>query len=280
MTTLLSHEPDAIVYLGLLCLLALSVSALGFFRVVWFVSLGYAFSMVLLAIVTPILLRDGLDLLSGLHCALLLLYGLRLGVFLLRREQKASYQKLQKEKDEARGAQIRGGVKVLIWLSVALLYVLMFCPALYCLLARHADVSRSFLVSEAPGVAMMALGLGIESLADHQKSTYKARSPDRFCDIGLFRFARCPNYFGEIVFWVGQWVAGISAYTRPSFWVTSSLGLLGIVLVMLGSARRLELEQHERYGENPEYQSYIRAVPILFPFVPIYSLRNWKIYLG
>ena len=49
---------------------------------------------------------------------------------------------------------------------------------------------------------------------------------------------------------------------------------------MLGSARRLELKQAERYGSDPAYQAYVRTVPILIPLLPLYSLRQLKIYLG
>lgn len=267
-------------HLGLLFVIALVVSSLGFFRVAWFVSLGYAFSIAIMAVVVPILFRDVLDVGSALHNIGLLLYGLRLGSFLVKRERNAGYQRRQKEKDEKRGAHITGTLKLAIWTSVSLLYVLMFCPALYALLARRAAPASGILPSEIPGLALMAAGLGLEALADHQKSAFKQESPDRFCDVGLFRFARCPNYFGEVVFWVGQWIAGISAYGQLVHWATSLLGLAGIVLVMLGSTRRLELEQDERYGADPAYQKYTRTVPVLFPFVPIHSFRNLKVYLG
>ena len=42
----------------------------------------------------------------------------------------------------------------------------------------------------------------------------------------------------------------------------------------------MELKQGERYGRDPAYQAYIAKVPILFPFLPIYSFRNAKVYLG
>jgi protein-S-isoprenylcysteine O-methyltransferase Ste14 len=45
-------------------------------------------------------------------------------------------------------------------------------------------------------------------------------------------------------------------------------------MIMLSSARRLEAAQGERYGALPEYQEYIRTVPVLFPWVPLYTLRR------
>ncbi|MBK9258407.1 MAG: DUF1295 domain-containing protein [Polyangiaceae bacterium] len=266
-------------YLGLHFAISLVVSAAGFYRIYYFVSLGYAFSIALMALVTPWLFRSTLDLWTALQCTGLLAYGMRLGSFLIRRERSPAYQKEMVEVIK-RGEHIKGFVKLMIWLSVALLYVLMFSPALFALL-HHRDVPGSSpLVSQFSGLFIMACGLFIESWADHQKSAYKAQRPDRFCDVGLYRVVRCPNYLGEVIFWVGAWTAGISAYTHVLHWGMSLTGLVCIVLVMLGSTRRLEMKQDERYGSNPEYQRYTRSVPVLFPFVPVYSFKNLKVYLG
>ena len=48
---------------------------------------------------------------------------------------------------------------------------------------------------------------------------------------------------------------------------------------MIGSTKRLEKSQGERYGALSEYQEYIRRVPVLFPFVPVYTLQNVRVYL-
>jgi hypothetical protein len=52
------------------------------------------------------------------------------------------------------------------------------------------------------------------------------------------------------------------------------IGLSLITLIMMGSTKRLENEQGKRYGDQPEYQAYIRSVPVLFPLIPIYSLKK------
>ncbi|SIR59040.1 MULTISPECIES: hypothetical protein [Acidiphilium] len=45
---------------------------------------------------------------------------------------------------------------------------------------------------------------------------------------------------------------------------------------MLGASRRLELKQSSRYGAGSAYQGYARTTPILFPFLPLYSMRLRK----
>lgn len=43
---------------------------------------------------------------------------------------------------------------------------------------------------------------------------------------------------------------------------------------MFSGARRLELRQNKSYGADPEYQAYAKSVPILLPFVLLYSVAK------
>jgi len=45
---------------------------------------------------------------------------------------------------------------------------------------------------------------------------------------------------------------------------------------MFSGARRLEVRQNKNYGADPEYQVYVRSVPILLPFIPLYSVEKYK----
>jgi len=273
-----SHEliglPWQYLVVGLaLCLI---LSALGFKRVAYFVSLGYAASIAAQAIVFSLLYRDTLSGFALLQSALLLAYGLRLGTFLTLRGQAPSFQNQQAE-NTARSAQAGGLMKLGIWVSVSVLYVLMFLPALLAMSAQ----SRGLVLASLPmGVALMVVGLGLEATADWQKSRFKKLYPARFCDVGLYRVVRFPNYFAEMLFWLGVGISAISAYRGLSYWVLGTLGFLCIELVMLGSSRRLELKQSQRYGSDAAFAAYARKVPILFPILPIYSLQDLKVSLG
>ena len=54
------------------------------------------------------------------------------------------------------------------------------------------------------------------------------------------------------------------------------LGYVGIVFVMFSGARRLEIRQNKNYGDDPEYQAYVKCTPIMIPFVPLYSVEKYK----
>ena len=50
--------------------------------------------------------------------------------------------------------------------------------------------------------------------------------------------------------------------------------------VFTGGARRLELRQNKNYGDDPDYQHYVKTVPILLPFIPLYSVAKYKWLVG
>lgn len=256
--------------------ITLTVSALGFRRTDFFVSLGYGFSIALLSIVFLFGYLGSLDVWTLVQAALLFGYGARLSSHLIARERQPSFAH-ELEASKARSRHIKGWLKIVIWVSVAALYVTMYAPALINLSA-HAD--NQHLPSLGLGIAIAAIGLAIETLADWQKTQFKKAKSQSFCDVGLFSAVRCPNYFGEMVFWLGIFISGLSAYASLLDWAIALIGLVCIQLIMLGSARRLELKQGDRYGADPAYQDYVHNTPILFPFVPLRSLKNLKVYLG
>ena len=73
-----------------------------------------------------------------------------------------------------------------------------------------------------------------------------------------------------------HWGSYAYTYARPLQWVLALLDFAMIVWIMFSGARRLELRQDKNYGADPEYQKYVRTVPILIPFVPLYSVKKYK----
>ena len=122
----------------------------------------------------------------------------------------------------------------------------------------------------------MAFGIIFESIADIQKNAAKKINPKRFVDTGLYRIVRCPNYLGEMIFWTGVLISGIGAVQGAGQWAVVLTGYIGIIFVMFSGARRLEIRQDKNYGSDPEYQKYVTTVPILLPFIPLYSVKKHK----
>lgn len=162
---------------------------------------------------------------------------------------------------------------------MSLLYVAIFSPALFALSDGPGAAAAWGPWVQAMGLALMAGGVMLEAVADQQKSAAKAKAPGQFVRSGAYSWVRCPNYLGEITFWVGNFVMGIPFYTSALRWALALVGLACIVLIMMGSTKRLERSQDERYGALAEYQQYVTTTPVLFPFVPVYTLKDVRVYL-
>lgn len=87
---------------------------------------------------------------------------------------------------------------------------------------------------------------------------------------GVFKFFRHPNYTGEIIGWTASFFASIvSLLVSFPEWnkeimmsllgpvLTSTLGWVGILFVLLGATGSLEAKQKEKYGEQKEYKEWV-----------------------
>ena len=259
------------VTIWLLFLAALIISAIGFKNYVWFISLGYGFSIAGEGILMPVLFRNSLDLGTVLCCAAFVVYGCRLGGYLAYREFKSTTYNKNMKGEIKEGSTVPFGVKIAIWVTCALLYVLQVLPVFYRLNNGNGSSAWTY-----AGFVIMVCGIALESAADMQKNRAKKENSRRFVDTGLYRIVRCPNYLGEMIFWTGVVVSGISGLTGAGQWGLALTGYAGIIYVMFSGARRLEIRQNKNYGKDPEYQKYVKTVPILLPFVPLYSVEKYK----
>lgn len=271
----------------ILMLIALMVSSVGFYKYVYFISLGYGFSIAAMGVALFVMYREVIGWGTLAMCVLFLIYGCRLGGYLLIREIKSASYRSTMKKEIKDGSSMKFIAKVSIWVSCAFLYVLQVSPLLFRLmnaeklLANNTEalVGGTDIVTIV-GAIIMALGIILESAADFQKSRAKKKNPSRFCDTGLYKIVRCPNYLGEVLFWTGVFVSGINIYANAWQWIAAAIGYICIVYIMFGGARRLELRQNRNYGDDPEYQAYVKKTPILIPLIPLYSVAKHKWLVG
>lgn len=258
-------------YIWLLLITALVVSSIGFKNYVWFISLGYGFSIAAQGILMLLLYRQGLSAGTVICCVLFIVYGCRLGGYLAAREFGGGTYMKNMKGEVKDGKMVPFGAKAAIWVTCAALYVFQVLPVFYRLSNGSGSNAWTYI-----GAGIMLLGIALESAADMQKSRAKKINPRRFVDTGLYRIVRYPNYLGELIFWTGVLISGIGALSGPGQWIMALVGYFGIVYVMFSGARRLELRQNRNYGEDPVYQQYVKTVPILIPFVPLYSVEKYK----
>ena len=250
---------------------ALVFSAIGFKKYVWFISIGYGLAVAAIGVALLIVCREQLSAGTTCACVLLIVYGLRLGGYLAFRELRSSSYNSKMKTEIKSGDDMSVVAKLGIWISASLLYVCETSPVIFRFV--NGSGTDTLLII---GLFISVIGLIVETAADLQKNAAKKANPGRFVDTGLFRIVRCPNYFGEMLFWTGVFVGGITIYAGPLQWIAALLGYLGIIYVMFGGARRLEIRQNKSYGNDPEYQHYVASTPIMIPLVPIYSVEKHK----
>ena len=256
---------------AVLLIVSLIVSAIGFKKYVWFISIGYGFSIAAIGLVLLCLYSGRLDAGLVVLCVLFILYGCRLGGYLAYREiRSSSYnKKMQTEIKDGKGMPF--AAKCGIWISAALLYACETAPVGFRI--ENGVGTNGWAVA---GAVIMVIGLAIETAADLQKNAAKKINPKRFVDTGLYKIVRCPNYFGEMTFWTGVFISGIGSNTGVWQWIAAVAGYVGIIYVMFGGARRLEMRQNRTYGDDPEYQAYVKRTPIMIPLIPLYSVEKYK----
>lgn len=263
--------------LGILYCVCAVMCAVGFYKFVYFLSIGYGFAVAggAIAIFVMYLLQPTATplFIVILQLALFILYGARLSGFLLARELKnASYRKTDVAKstlDKKHEKKMPFFVLFTIWIFVSALYVAQVSPMLFRVINNSTDTILPII-----GIIISICGIILEAAADKQKSAQKKIRPNMVATQGLYKIVRCPNYLGEIIFWTGVFVSGITTYATAGQWITAIVAYIAIVYIMFNGAQRLERRQMKRYGDNKEYNTYANITPIIIPLVPLYHLNK------
>jgi steroid 5-alpha reductase family enzyme len=131
------------------------------------------------------------------------------------------------------------------------------------LLPTYPALTRSGLgLLDIAAALVTALAVAIETVADHQLRRY-LRSPHDVggvLDSGLWALCRHPNYLGEILFWWGLFLFGMSA--NPG-WAWTVIGPLSITLLfVLVSVPWMDRRMLSRH---PAWAAHMKKVPALLP---------------
>lgn len=205
-----------------------------------------------------LLLAPEADARAILLAALVIAWAARLGTFLFRRVRRAGSDD---RFDEIKPSAARF---LLVW-TVQGLWVTFTAMAAW--VGITAAERAPLDVWAGVGVALWLLGFGVEVAADVQKSRFRAdpANAGRFVTSGLWGRSRHPNYFGEILLWVA--VAVVAAPVLQGWqWVAlASPVFVTVLLTRVSGIPLLEQKAQARWGDDPEYQEYVRTTPVLVP---------------
>lgn len=111
------------------------------------------------------------------------------------------------------------------------------------------------------GVFVWFVGFVYESTADRQFRHFlnKRQAKNEIMNQGLWNYSRHPNYFGEIIQWIGLFIANIGL----EHWY---IGIISPVLItfLLKYISGVPLAE-KSLMQNPKYRQYASKTPPIFP---------------
>lgn len=211
--------------------------------------------------VLALLLGNNGEVTSLLMALLIFVWAGRLGSFLFRR--------ITRDGQDRRFNKIRSNpIRLFETWTLQGLWVSLTAIAAWTAITS-TDGAR-FGALTAIGLAVWVIGFAVEVKADTEKSAF-AENPankGRFISTGIWSWSRHPNYFGEITLWIGMALIAIPAFDGREFVGLISPLFVTVLLTKISGLPALERRGHKRWGDEPEYQTYVAEVPILIPRPP------------
>jgi len=218
-------------------------------------SLTYLMLVVVALVLGP---RDPRALLVG---ALVLAWALRLGTFLFRR--------IQEDGGDGRFDDLKPdfGRFLMTWTLQGLwVFLTLACG----LVAMTTSEPRALGVPAVLGTALWVLGWGLEVTADQQKRAFRrdAANEGRFITTGLWAWSQHPNYFGEILLWVGVALIAVPVLQGGQYATLISPVFVFVLLTRVSGIPLLRARAKKQWGADPAYQAYRARTPVLVPRPP------------
>ena len=98
------------------------------------------------------------------------------------------------------------------------------------------------------------LAVLLELVADEQMRAFSSKRTGRSCDVGLWAYSRHPNYLGEILFWVAQYIFALGADAKAYWWTFVGPVVIATSMI-LASIPLMEKRQLARRADYAEYQA-------------------------
>ncbi len=236
--------------------LSLALRDAGIVDIFW--GLGFA----VIALVTWTL-NPGYGARAALIAGLTMLWGVRLGLYLLIRwrgepHEDRRYAAMRAKRGPAfwwQSLYVVFGLQALVMLAVSL-------PVQFGIMAQ---APAHLTVFDLLGVLMVMAGLTFESVGDAQLMSFKAdpANKGKVMDRGLWAWTRHPNYFGDALVWWGLFMIAFSA---PSLWWTA-LGPALMTWFLVNVSGKALLERGLRKS-RPGYDDYVARTSGFIPLPP------------
>lgn len=138
------------------------------------------------------------------------------------------------------------------------------------LAAITSEVKLELGVFALLGLLVWLVGFGIEVIADEQKRQFR-QAPEnagKFINVGLWSWSRHPNYFGEIVLWIGIAIIALPVLRGWQFLTLISPIFIIFLLTRISGVPLLEARADKKWGGQADYEAYKANTPVLIPMPP------------
>ena len=184
------------------------------------------------------------------------LWGLRLGAFLFARVQAAGH--------DVRFNLMKHDFTwfLMTWTIQGLWVVITSSAALTAITSTNKN---SFGWIGIIGIIIWLSGFVIEIVADEQKRRFKLNPSNQhsFINKGLWSWSQHPNYFGEIILWIGVTLVALPALSDWQYLSLISPVFVFFLLTRISGIPMLDSAARKRWGDNPDFQKYKETTPVL-----------------
>ena len=154
-----------------------------------------------------------------------------------------------------------------MWFSISALWVfLTTANALTIILNNTALKNDGYFYF---GLIIWFIGFAFEVIADEQKRRFR-NNPDnkgQFIMTGLWSISRHPNYFGEIIIWIGMAIISLPVLLGWQYATLVSPVFVTILLTKVSGINLLETSSDQKWGSLESYQKYREKTSVLIPFI-------------
>ncbi len=209
--------------------------------------------------ITKELLGEQFFLRSYIVSVLVIIWALRLGIFLFIRV-------LRNGEDRRFREPMKSFSKFLLWWSMSALWVFLTTLNAVTLIINNYNTTNDYFFFF--GISLWISGFIFELISDEQKRRFKkdVKNKDLFISSGLWSISRHPNYFGEIMIWVGVFVISIPVLHGVQFLSILSPIFVYFLLTRISGVNLLEERGDLKWGDLEDYKRYKKNTPILFPY--------------
>jgi steroid 5-alpha reductase family enzyme len=212
-------------------------------------------------ILVSVLLTPAVDSRAWLLTGIIILWAGRLGYFL--------FSRVRLDGEDRRFEEIKVSFLrfLLAWTMQGLWVTLTLAAALAAVTSTVRIPLDGFAVA---GLLIWLAGFTIEVVADRQKRDFRSKpeNRDKFIRTGLWAWSRHPNYFGEIVLWIGVALIAFPVLRGWQYVTLVSPIFVTILLTRISGIPMLEAHADKKWGGQPEYEAYKAATSTLIPGPP------------